>query len=250
MDLDVQNHVRTLALASPDHFTTGPFTVRFTPDWPSPYANYAIPDTGADPSAEDVRALVRAFRDRDRTPRLEYLPSCAPLVEPALLAAGFAVENRAPVMACARGQLTHLAPHTGFRFHEPAAEADFVRAARVQHRAYGEAGEPTPGEIGWLRRAAGNGGVVAMAVLDDGTAVGAGGCSVPAGGLSELAGLAVAEGFRRRGIGAALSAYLTEGALRRGCRAVWLEPGDVAIARIYAGVGYRVVAQKLNISLP
>lgn len=36
----------------------------------------------------------------------------------------------------------------------------------------------------------------------DGAPVGAGGCSVPVDGLTELAGLAVADAFRRRGIGA------------------------------------------------
>ena len=250
MDLDVQNHVRALALASPHHLRIGPFVVHLTPDWPSPYANYAIPDAEADPSAVDLRALVDAFRARDRMPRLEYLPSCAPLVESALLAAGFTVEDRPRIMACAQGELVSPGPRAGFGVHEPAAEADFVRAARVQHRAYGEPGEPTPGEIGWLRRVAGNGGMVALAVLDDGTAVAAGACSVPAGELSELTGLAVADGFRRRGIGAALSAYLTEGALERGRRAVWLEPADEGIARIYARIGYRVIGEKLNISLP
>jgi ribosomal protein S18 acetylase RimI-like enzyme len=48
----------------------------------------------------------------------------------------------------------------------------------------------------------------------DGTAVGAGVCSSPVDGLSELAGLAVAESSRRRGIGAMLSAYLTAPPLR------------------------------------
>lgn len=250
MDLDVQNHVRALALASPDHLTCGPFVIRYAPDWPSPHANYAIPDVGADPSPADVQALIDVFRARDRKPRLEYLPSCAPLVEPALLAAGFAVENRPAVMACARGELADPGPRPGYVLQEPATEADFVRAARVQHTAYGQSGEPAPGEIGWLRRAAGNGGVVALAATGEGTAVGAGACSVPARGLSELAGLAVAVGFRRRGIAAALSAYLTAGAFRRGCGAVWLEPGDPDIARIYARIGYRPVGEKLNIALP
>jgi ribosomal protein S18 acetylase RimI-like enzyme len=250
VDLDVQNHVRALALASPDHLRVGPFVFRYNPDWPSPYANYAIPDHAAVPSTADVQALVRAFRERDRKPRLEYLPSCAPRVEPALLSAGFAVENRAPVMACAEGELVRPEPVAGFGVREPCDEAGFVRAARVQHTAYGEPGDPASGEVDWLRRAATNGGVVAVAELGDGTAVAAGACSVPAEGLSELAGLAVAADFRRRGIGAAVAAHLTAEALRRGCRAVWLEPGDADIARIYRRIGYRVVGEKLNISLP
>ncbi|MGW1093662.1 GNAT family N-acetyltransferase, partial [Streptomyces sp. NPDC002596] len=79
--------------------------------------------------------------------------------------------------------------------------------------------------------------------------VGAGGCSVPVRGLTELAGLAVADAFRRRGIGAALSAHPTAAAFARGCRVVWLEPADAAVERIYAGIGYRRVGEKLNISI-
>ena len=79
--------------------------------------------------------------------------------------------------------------------------------------------------------------------------IAAGVCSSPAEGLTELAGLAVAAGFRRRGIGAALAAHLTATALKRGCQGVWLEPGDADIERIYARIGYRTVGEKLNISL-
>jgi predicted GNAT family acetyltransferase len=46
-----------------------------------------------------------------------------------------------------------------------------------------------------------------------------------------------------------LSAYLTAAVLERGCRTVWLEPGDPGIGRIYARIGYRTVGEKLNISL-
>ncbi|NEE52141.1 GNAT family N-acetyltransferase, partial [Streptomyces sp. SID8455] len=38
-------------------------------------------------------------------------------------------------------------------------------------------------------------------------------------------------------------------ALDQGCRTVWLEPGDPDVERIYAGVGYRRIGEKLNISL-
>lgn len=65
MDADVQSHSRTLALRSPDHLRVGPFTVRHNPDWQLKYANYAIPDQGAEPTAADVQALIAAFRERD-----------------------------------------------------------------------------------------------------------------------------------------------------------------------------------------
>ncbi|WP_330245933.1 MULTISPECIES: GNAT family N-acetyltransferase [unclassified Streptomyces] len=248
MDADVQSHSRTLALRSPDHLRVGPFTVRHNPDWQLKYANYAIPDQGAEPTAADVQALIAAFRERDRMPRLEYLPSGAPAVEPALIAAGFTVENRAPILACAPGDLLPPKPVDALVIAEPATDAEFDAAARVQHHGYGGTGEPEGGEAAWLRNAVAGGGVAALATVD-GIPAGAGGCSVPVDGLTELAGLAVADTFRRRGIGAALSAHLTTTAFARGCRVVWLEPGDADVERIYAGIGYRRIGEKLNISL-
>lgn len=248
MDFDVQIHARTLALRSPDHYRVGPFTVRHNVNWSLKYANYAIPDQGAEPTPDELDALVAGFRERDRMPRLEYLPSWAPAVEPALLATGFTVENRAPLLACAPGDLLPPKPVAGLVTDEPATDAEFDTAALVQHLGYGGTGEPESGQAAWLRNAAANGGAALLATVD-GTPAGVGGCSVPVDGLSELAGLAVAADFRRRGIGAALSAHLTGTAFERGCRVVWLEPGDADVERIYAGIGYRRIGEKLNISL-
>ncbi len=244
----VQDYARTLTLRSPAHYRVGPFTVRHNPGWELKYANYAIPDREAEPTADEVAALVDAFRKRARLPRLEFLPAWAPAVEPALLAAGFTVEHRAPLLACAPADLTPPKPVDGLRIAVPGTEAEFTDAARVQHHGFGGAGEPDAGTTDWLRTAATGDGVAALAVLD-GAPAGAGGCSVAVDGLSELVGLAVAAPFRRRGIGAALSAWLTERAFDRGCRTVWLEPGDADVERIYAGIGYRRIGEKVNISL-
>ncbi|MGX9890451.1 GNAT family N-acetyltransferase [Streptomyces sp. NPDC002276] len=249
MDFDVQNHARTRALRSYGHLRSGPFVVRHDRNWPSPFANYAIPDDGAAPTASEISALVSTFRALDRVPRLEYLPTCAPQVEAALLAAGFTAENRAAVMACAAETLIIPRASADVLITEPTDDAGLLATATVQHAGYGQPGEPTTGETAWLRDTITGGGVVALASTDDGTAVGAGVCSSPVDGLSELAGLAVAESARRRGIGATLSAYLTAAVLDRGCRTVWLEPGDPGIERIYARIGYRTVGEKLNISL-
>jgi GNAT superfamily N-acetyltransferase len=244
----VQDYARTLTLRSPDHYRVGPFTVRHNPGWELKYANYAIPDRDAEPTADDVGALVDAFRQRERLPRLEFLPAWAPAVEPALLAAGFTVENRAPLLTCGREDLRPPKRVEGLRITVPSTETEFTDTARVQHQGFGGEGEPEPGMTDWLRTAATGEGVAALAVLD-GAPAGAGGCSVAVDGLSELAGLTVAAPFRRRGVGAALSAWLTERALDQGCRTIWLEPGDADVERIYASIGYRRIGEKVNISL-
>ncbi len=249
MDFDVQHHARTLALQSENHLRVGPFVARYHADWSSPFANYAIPDDGAAPSADDVAALIDAFRARDRQPRLEYLPRCAPQVEPALLAAGFTEENRPPLMACGLGDVITPAQVDGLTLAEPADDAAFLRAAAVQHAGFGEPGSPGPGAGDGLRRMAESGGTVVLATFADGTDAGAAACSTPVDGLTELGGLAVLETARRRGVGAAVAAWATQRALARGLRTVWLEPGDAGIQRMYARVGYRVVGERLNISL-
>ncbi|MEU8705205.1 GNAT family N-acetyltransferase [Streptomyces sp. NPDC048565] len=248
MDTAIQNYARTLALRSPDHYRSGPFTVRHNPDWELKFANYAIPDRGAEPTTQDIADLVTAFREHDRLPRLEFLPAWAPAVEPALLAAGFTVEDRAPVMACTADGLLTPKPVDGLRIAEPVTDTEFTDAAAVQHTGFGSDGGPDDGEIAWLRTAAAGGGVAALATVD-GRPAGAGGCSAPADGIGELAGLAVAAPFRRRGVGAALSAWLTRTAFERGYRTVWLEPGGPDVERIYASIGYRRAGEKLNISL-
>lgn len=250
MDFEIQHHTRTRALGSRGHVRSGPFVVRFDPNWAHTHANYAIPDDGAAPTAGDVDALIDVFHARDRVPRLEFLPSCAPLVEPALTAAGFTVENRAAVLTCDGRSLVRPEAVSGLRVVEAVDEAGLVTAATVQHTGYGQVGEPGPGEVDWLRATVEGGGVVALAIAGDGTPAGAGLCSPPLDGLSELAGLAVAADHRRRGIGAVVSAFLTARALDRGSRTVWLEPGDPHIQRIYERIGYRRVGEKLNISLP
>lgn len=249
MDFHVQHHARTLALRSSGHVRTGPFVARFNPEWANPMANYAIPDDHAEPSAADIRTLIEVFRERKRKPRLEFLPSCAPAVEPMLRAAGFEVENRAPLMACPPGDLAAPKPVAGLELFEPRTDEDLFGLVTVQHYAYGEPGEPDRQAITGLRRTYENGGIVLLATLE-GAPAGGGCCSVPIDGLTEVAGIAVAERFRRRGVGAAAAARLTELAFERGLRVPWLEPSGEASERIYAGIGYRAIGEKLNISLP
>ncbi len=249
MDFEVQHHARTLALRVPAQVRVGPFVCRFNPSWSSPFANYAIPDDHAEPTPDDIQALIATFRRQDRKPRLEYLPACAPAVEKALLGAGFEVEDRPPVMACRPHNLAAPEPVPGLEFREPRSDDDLDELGAIQHQAFGEPGEPEPGAGAWARRVYENGGILLLA-LYRGEPAGGGSCSAPVDGMTELGGVAVAARFRRRGIGAAVSAQLTARAHARGYRLVWLEPADENVQRIYASIGFRPVGEKLNISLP
>ena len=245
----LQRHARVLALRSPSNLRVGPFVCRFNPDWPSPYANYAIPDDGAEPTPTDVRALISVFEENGRRPRLEFLPVCAPAVEGALLAAGFEVEDRASVMLCPPGELVVPTGVPDLDFAEPRGDDELHALAVVQHRAFGEPDEPAKDAGDRLRRTYRNGGIVVLARLA-GEPVAGGACSAPVDGMTEVTGVAVAEAFRARGIGAALSARLTALAHARGYHLPWLEPADKAVERVYARIGYRPIGEKLSISLP
>jgi len=249
VDFEVQHHARTLALRVPAQVRVGPFVCRFNPSWSSPFANYAIPDDHAEPTPDDIQALIATFRRQDRKPRLEYLPACAPAVEKALLGAGFEVEDRPPVMACQPHNLAAPEPVPGLEFREPRSDDDLDELGAIQHQAFGEPGEPEPGAGAWARRVYENGGILLLA-LYRGEPAGGGSCSAPVDGMTELGGVAVAARFRRRGIGAAVSAQLTARAHERVYRLVWLEPADENVQRIYASIGFRPVGEKLNISLP
>lgn len=246
----IQDNARNRALRWTGHVRVGPFVLRFDENWNSPFVNYAIPDAAAEPTAAEVAQLITTFEQRKRRPRLEYLPACAPALEQTLLAAGFLVENRAPVMCAEPSDLRPAPPVSGLRIRRASGEADLTAVASVQHRAYGEPGEVGSGEVDWLRETAAAGGLVLLAAVEDGVPAGAGVCSPPLEGISELAGLAVVEQHRSRGIGAALASRLTADGFELGYRTVWLEPGDEDVQRMYARLGYRVIGEKLNISRP
>jgi GNAT superfamily N-acetyltransferase len=244
----VQHHDRALALRARSHVRAGPFVCRFSPHLPDAFANFAIPDDDAEPTAADVQALVQVFKERGRTPRLEFLAGCAPCAEQILTGAGFTVDHRGIVMACAPRWLTAPGPVPGLELAEPSGDADLESFALVQHHAFAEPGEPGPGAVARLARMREEGGLVVLARYR-GRIVGGGAATASVNGVGELDGVAVTESARHRGIGSAVSARLTALAHRRGYRLVWLEPAGPAARRVYTGVGYRPIAEKLYITL-
>jgi len=98
-----------------------------------------------------------------------------------------------------------------------------------------------------LNGTVGHGGGVALAVLD-GRPVGSGLFAVPAGGLTEIAAVGVAERYRRRGIAAAIAYRLSRAALDAGA-VPYLQAEGEAEQRIYARIGYHLVGSVTATSL-
>jgi ribosomal protein S18 acetylase RimI-like enzyme len=228
----------------------GPFTATFDPVEDNRYLNYAVPDVGASPSAGDAGELVDAYRSRARIPRLEYIPQLAPAVEPVLVAAGFEVEGRLPLLTCFSVEDVRRIEVDGIELVEPATEDDYRGAAAAQSEAYGGTGPPSQHAVDSLRRSAAAGGVVVLARdAATGEPAGAGTCTAPEDGLTELTSVGVRTAFRRRGIAEALTGRLAEGAFAAGMAGVFLMAAGEDEARIYARAGFTRAGEVLHISL-
>ena len=68
----------------------------------------------------------------------------------------------------------------------------------------------------------------------------AGSCQAVSG-VAEITGVGTLPSARRRGLGAAVTAELAALAIARGTHTVFLSASDDAVARVYAGLGFRRV---------
>ena len=230
-----------------DHEQIGPFLATFHRLDENPYLNYAIPGDGATPSAADVETLVDAYRERARKPRLEYIPSLAPAVEPALLAAGFAAEGLLPLMTYSGGG--DAPPPEGVEVLEARSDDELRGVATAQWEAYGESGSVPQRAVDGLGRTIEGGGLVVLA-RDAATGEPAGGglCTGPYEGATELTSIGVREQFRRRGIAEAMTRWLAREMQARSNDGVFLMAAGDAEARIYERAGFTTTSEILHIS--
>ena len=132
----IQNYIRTNAGRGRDTEQVGPFLVTISPHTANPYLNYAIPDAGARPTRHEADALAKAFEQRDRKPRLEFLPSVAPAVEDALAQAGYVVDDRLPLMDCPPGAVVDQPVPDGIELLSPETDDEILSMLTVQHQVY------------------------------------------------------------------------------------------------------------------
>jgi ribosomal protein S18 acetylase RimI-like enzyme len=195
-----------------------------------------------------VAALVAAYRGRERKPRLEYVPSLAPEAEPALLAAGFEVEGRLPLMTYDGGGADAPIPD-GIELIEARSDEELRDVASVQWEAYEESGAPPPRVVAGLRQTLAAGGVAVLA-RDAATKepAGAGLCTGPHERATELTSVGVRTSFRRRGVAEAVTRRLAREMHSRGNDGVFLMAAGEREARIYERAGFATVAEILHIS--
>jgi ribosomal protein S18 acetylase RimI-like enzyme len=246
----IQAYLRVAAPRGRDAEKIGPFLATVNRDTDNPYLNYAIPDDDASPSPSEIDALVAAYRARDRTPRLEYIPSIAPDVEPALRVARFEVESRTPLMIYTGNVSARREVPEGIELVSAASDDELRGVATAQWEAYEEEGQPPQRVVDSLRRSLDAGALVALARdAETHEAAGAGLCTSPQDGATELTSVGVRERFRRRGIAEIMTHWLADRMSARGVDCVFLMADSEREERIYARAGFETVSEVLHISL-
>jgi ribosomal protein S18 acetylase RimI-like enzyme len=225
----------------------GPFFATLTESTDNPYLSYAIPDDGARPTPQDVVDLVAFYRSRGRRPRLEYVAGLAPYVEPTLVAGGFDVEGRLPLMAASATTIGRSSP-PGIEVVVPRTKEDVEGLVTVLADAYGDP-VPTTSDVERRRDAIATG-AIALVARDTsrGVVVGGGSCSRIIDGLTEVAGIGVSPEYRRRGIARALAERLAARAIECGATTPFLMAAHEAEARIYRRAGFSQVGVVLHLS--
>ncbi|MFG2135013.1 GNAT family N-acetyltransferase [Streptomyces sp. NPDC048751] len=225
------------------------FVLGLDPSTTSPYLNYATPEPGARPSGDDVAALIEAFRARGLKPRLEFAPDAAPEVEPALRAAGFTTEAVHTYLVCTPATLTPPPSRTGLLVETPGTDADYAAIDAALSEAFDSAFAASEEGAARLRRIQESGGAVRFVRDSDGGCAGAGTCSAPAVGTSELAGVGTRPAFRGRGVAGSVTAALAEALFAGGARSVWLEYSGEGSRQVYERVGFRPGGTRLYMAL-
>lgn len=225
----------------------GPFLIHFDSHSDNPFRNYAVPDDEAKPSARDITRLVAEFRNRGRMPRLEFVTPAAG-VEQGLMAAGFVVDRRLPLMTVDPDALVDSGTSEVVRVGRAGSDAHLWAAVRVQHIGYAEDGEVTRHDVDRLRGTVAAGGGVVLAWLDD-VVAGAGLFAAPSHGLAEIAAVAVLPEFRRRGVASAVVSELSRAVFDAGATP-YLQTENENEQRLYGRLGYRTVGSLAVLCLP
>jgi len=227
----------------------GPFLATFSRQSDNPFFNYAIPDDGARPSRSDVDDLTNAYARRELLPRVEFMAETAPEAEQALLAAGWSAERRIPVMVCPPKAAVALPAPAGIELAVPGTDEEVRAMLVVQFEAFGQSPDVPDSEVEKTREQLLAGGFAVLA-RDAATGEPAGGGVAEAvvDATTEVAGIAVPVPYRKRGIGAALTAFLTAAVHDAGARTVFLTPAGVPEQRMYARTGYTPTGDMLHLS--
>ena len=240
--------------AGKDVVSLPPFTIYLNPTDPASDANLALPDESP---GGDLRALLAqlhaVFRARGSIPRITFLDAFAPALVSAVEQAGFVEEYRSPVLVCTPATLRppeHI-PGLCFVTLSQDSSLDEIREGLDANELGFDpttSKRATEAEAEEFRRGLDTS--RAFIARLHGETAGGGMYNPPYGGLTELIGIATLERFRRRGIGGALTAHMTELAFAAGVEAVVVRAADEHAGRVYRRVGFAPSGTMLGYRAP
>lgn len=220
-----------------------PFACYFHPTETAEFANYAIPlePILTDPTAA-LAELKEAFQQRDRTPRFEYLEDFAPKLALFLEAAGFVEEMRSYLMACMPQTLQTPAMNNALIIRRLAQDEPVVvqqAFVTVQARCFGDENGPLASAAETAAFWQQFSGVSKFMACWEGEPVAVGSLTQAYEGVAEVAGIATLPSHRRRGIGTAVTRFISSYAFAEGLDIVFLTAGDAKAGRVYKQVGFQ-----------
>lgn len=227
--------------------------VLFVPEHGSwPY--YARPRRGARVRTEDV-LMVRARQRALQLPEtFEWIDEVNPSTRDAAVDAGLRVNNHPLMVLMDAGLPPRHRPPAGIEIRLATAEDDIATIGAVGAVAFSYPGTAAaaagidalrqqalarPAESVEFERDRLRAGTTVLAVaLEEGVPV-ATGVHQPLGDVTEVVAVATLPSFRRRGLGAAVTAYLLADAQARGTSTIFLSAGSDEIANLYRSLGFR-----------
>ncbi len=223
-----------------------PFTLFFHPTNALTYFNYAIPNDPDLPApavlAKILAQLRETYRQVGRVARFEFFEAFAPDLPAALQANGFREEDRQWSMLCTPASFRPAPDVNGLEItalgpDSPQADLrDFILTQRQGFNP-GDGSEPSKSDLvqtradlrrGWrayLGRLRGEPACVSL-------------FGQPIDGVSEVAGIATRQPFRRRGIASRLTSEAVQGAFALGVNTVCLTAANQDAGRVYERVGF------------
>ena len=246
----IQAYVRRYAIEQRRVERTGPFLATFGRYSNGPYLNYAVPDDHSEPTDHEVAELTAAYERRRLRPRVELVPELAPAAADTLRRAGFKDEGILQLMAYDGGIISDFESPHGIEILFCSNEEDYMSLVDVRYVAFNESGSATGVDAARARSNVEDGGLAAIAI-DTRTSevVASGACLVPYGGVTELTSVGVLPQFRRKGIGALVTATLSRAAVRNGVEIVYLTAAHDEGERLYERVGFVRAGESLHLGV-
>lgn len=228
--------------------------VLFVPAAHAGWPYYARPRRGRQPGPGDLERTRRRQRELGLPEDFEWVVELVPGLAGAARRAGLRVEENPLLVLRDPARLSDRRPpgEVEIRLVGPDDDLALIRAVPAVGFSYpgtapgavgvealpaAAAARRSSARLDFERERLRRGLTVVAAAFADGSPV-AYGAHQPVAGVTEIVGVATLPAFRRRGLGVALTAFLTEDAMRRSVETVFLSAASSDVARMYAYLGF------------